>query len=368
MQSSWKQLLIDSGAEFSEETPNSVRHYGNLERETRVTPTGNVFYDLSHQGLIEAHGADSESFLQAMLSNDVTLATPQHSQLTSLSNPKGRLLAIFRLFRHQDSFYLSLPDSLVEPIMKRLRLFVLRSKVTLENADDALIRMGCSGPEMDQLLKDALNGATIPGTVNDMVITNQILIIRTEGIHPRFELYGNEVEVMRDLWTRLNVHAAPVGHDSVELLDILAGIPTITPQTSELFVAQMVNLDRLDAISFSKGCYPGQEIVARTHYLGHQKRRMYRFRTDSAIPGAPGSAIMAIEKGRGEPQPVGHIVRIAKAADGRFEGLAVLRIEAVNRQTPLFMADRLTDPLFIQPPPYPLVDKQQVSDAPKNQT
>ena len=115
----WKDFLLDAGAEFND---RGVVHYGNLRRELSVAITGNVFADLSHYGLISVHGDDAETFLQGQLTNDVGKVDEQHSQLSGICNPKGRLIASFRVFRRADSYYLCLPVDIIEPVISRLRM------------------------------------------------------------------------------------------------------------------------------------------------------------------------------------------------------------------------------------------------------
>ena len=228
MKPEWRAFLTDAGAEFDD---GRVAHFGNDERERRVVTTGDVICDLSHWGLIAAHGDEAGQFLQGQFSNDLLSLDANTSQMNSYCTPKGRMLANFRVFLRGESYYLRLPRDMVEPVLKRLRMFVLRSRVTLEDADDALVRMGISGPDAAGELEAAL-GQAGPEAVNGVIHAGEITAIRVSGPHPRFECYG-ELEPMMQLWQKLNVRCAPVGSGPWALLDILAGIPTVTPATSE---------------------------------------------------------------------------------------------------------------------------------------
>lgn len=319
MKPEWKDFLINAGAEFGEA---GVESFGNPEREKRVATTGNILCDLSHRGLISVYGEDAQSFLQGQFSNDLRQVDAGHSQLNSYCTPKGRMLANFRLFLRGETYYLRMPREMVEPMLKRLHMYVLRSKVTLEDADDALVRFGYSGPEAAAELAEAAGQA--PEQVDDVVESRGLTILRVAGPHPRFEIYG-ELEPAARLWERLNVRAAPVGAGPWALLDILAGIPTIYPQTSEAFVPQMANMHLIGGVSFKKGCYPGQEVVARMQYLGRLKRRMYRLHLETDTRPEPGTEIF----GAGE-EAVGRIVDAQPHPDGGIEALAVLQIEAAE--------------------------------------
>ncbi|APZ42674.1 YgfZ/GcvT domain-containing protein [Acidihalobacter ferrooxydans] len=348
MNHDWKNFLTDAGAEFGEQ---GVESFGNPERERRVTTAGDVLCDLSHDGLIAVYGEDATAFLQGQLSNDVSQLDAGRSQLNSYCTPKGRMLANFRLFKRSDTYYLRLPQSLVEPTLKRLRMFVMRSKVTLENADEALTRIGWSGPNAESELRDALGGANVPDTPDAMLTLPELNILRVPGIHPRFEIYG-QLEAVQRLWDKLNVRGAPVGAANWGLLNVLAGIPTIYPATSEAFVPQMANMELIGGVSFNKGCYPGQEIVARMQYLGTLKRRMYRFHADLDAC-APGQEI--VDTSMTEPGRVGIVVEAYRHPNGGVEGLAVLQIQSVAESAGKLRLDTAKGArITVSDPPYPL--------------
>jgi len=321
MKPEWKDFLADAGAEFDD---GRVTTFGNPDRERRVTTSGNVFCDLSHLGMIAAYGDDTAGFLQNQLTNDVRLVDATHSQLNAYCTPKGRMLALFRLFRRGDTWYLRMPRSTLEPVLERLRKYVMMAKVTLEDGSGALVRLGVSGPDAVEELEKA-TGGKVPAENDAVANIGDYTVIRVPGIHPRFEVYG-ELESMKDLWERLNVHGAPVGASGWALLDILAGLPSVHAATVEAFVPQMANMELVNGVSFKKGCYPGQEIVARMQYLGKLKRRMYRLHSEAAEPPPPGTDVF----GKGRDEPVGKVVDAELHPDGGVELLAVLQIEAAE--------------------------------------
>jgi len=340
----WKTFLQKAGAEFD---AAGVANYGNLRRELSVAITGNVFADLSHFGLIAIHGEDAGEFMQGQFTNDVHKVDEQHSQLSGLCNPKGRLLASFRLFRHGDSYYLCLPNTMIEDVINRLRLFVLRSKVTLEEASDTFVHLGLSGDEAESALQ-AFVGA-LPAAVGDVVSQDSQVILQVPGIHPSYELFTT-TEQAETLWDQLNVRSAPIGAEAWRLLDILAGVPVIYPPTREAFVPQMVNLQLIDAVSFKKGCYTGQEIVARMQYLGKLKRRMYLARvvTDSAPQ--PGDALYTAAD---PDQSCGQLVAAALHPDGDYALLAVVQIASAEGDQALHLGAADGPPLALETLPYP---------------
>ncbi len=307
MHKDWKRLLEEAGAAFGED--GNVLHFGNPERERRAATGGSVICDLSHHGMIRVQGEDAARFLQGQLTNDSARVDDSHSQLSGYCTPKGRLLAIFRLFARDNAIWLRLPATLLDPTLARLRKYVLMSKVTLEPVGNEFAAIGLSGPRCEDELAAAI-GAAAPATVDGAVTRDGLTVIRVPGLHPRFEIHG-PIEAMSKLWQRLDVHAAPVGAGVWLLLDILAGVPEVLPETVEEFIPQTVNLDLLGAISFNKGCYTGQEIVARLHYRGTVKRRMYLAECAIEQTPPPGSAVHAA----GADQPAGQVVVAAPAAE-----------------------------------------------------
>ena len=286
MNSEWQTFLQQQQATLD---GDQVVDFGDATQERQAVESGNVLADLSHLGLIAASGNETVSFLQGQFTNDVQQVTAQHSQLTAYCNPKGRMLASMRLFRREDRYFLSLPRSVLEPTLKRLRMFVLRSDVTLEEASDEMARFGLAGPDAESLLGARL--PTLPANVDEVVQHAQLSVIRIPGLQARFEIHGPPSELTA-LWQTLHADGAtPVGHPAWSWLDTVAGVPTVVPETVEAFVPQMANLHSLGGISFTKGCYTGQEVVARMHYLGKLKRRMYRAHADIETPPAPGEPI-----------------------------------------------------------------------------
>ncbi|MDD2892438.1 MAG: folate-binding protein [Halothiobacillaceae bacterium] len=324
MKTEWKNFLQQRGAEWTD--PDApLAHFGNPAQELSVTLSGEVMVDLDHRGLIAVSGEEAESFLQNLLSNDVRLVSESQSQLTSLNTAKGRMLALMRLFKREGVFYLSLPRSMVEPTLKRLRMYVLRSKVSLEAANDAFVQFGLSGTHAAERLSHVLGAAPdAPYALQQVAGISIIRLPCGRSGQQRFEMYG-ELEPMQKLWQALDVHATPVGSTSWDLLDTLAALPEVYPATVEAFVPQMANLERIGGVSFKKGCYPGQEIVARMHYLGKPARRMVLLRAPEAEPVMPGTAIFGSDA---EPS-VGEVVRSAAHPDGGCVLLAVLRLNAL---------------------------------------
>lgn len=302
-----------------------VVHFGDPAAELRQVDSGPVLCDLSHRGLIDVQGADAANFLQGQFCNDVRAVSTQRSQLSGYCNPQGRLLATFRLFLHADHYYLSLPNALHESVLKRLRMYVLRAKVTLASSADRGT-IGVAGAGIEALLQTTLGA--VPKDTDAALTANDCTIVRVNGPLPRFEIHG-DYAALRPLWPALATQAMPVGADIWTLLDIRSGLATVYPQTCEVFVPQMINLPEVGGVSFSKGCYPGQEVVARMHYLGKLKRRMYRTQLSGASLPQPGDALFTPTQDAG--QDPGMIVAAAAAPQGGHEVLAVIQREAAHQ-------------------------------------
>jgi folate-binding protein YgfZ len=321
MNEAWKTFLQKQGAVLDGER---VQHFGQPAEERRAAAQSNVLADLSDSSLVRARGGDTQNFLNGQLSNDVRRLDATHSQLAAWCSPKGRMLAIFRLCRRGDDTLLQLPSSLLEPILKRLRMFVLRAKVTLEDTGAELVSFGLSGPDAEKLLRDAAGFA--PGEVDGSETRDEITLIKLAGPHPRFEIIAG-TETAIKLWSELKTKATPVAPPVWAWLDIMAGIPVVHPETSEAFVPQMANLEIVGGVNFKKGCYPGQEIVARMQYLGKLKQRMYRAHVASDAAPRPGDSIFAPDF---PGQSAGTVVAAQPAPDGGFDLLAVIQISSAD--------------------------------------
>ncbi len=317
MQAEWQTFLVSRQANIIDDM---VSDFGHPEQE-RAAVSGNIITDLSQYGLISAEGADAQAFLQGQFSNDVRLVSAETSQLNAYCSPKGRILTSFRLFYLDNKYYLELPHSLLEQTLKRLRMFVMRSQVTLADASNNMVRMGLSGPESEQYISDLSLGC--PSETDRASQTGNLLVIRIPGPCPRFEIHGPQTDLF-PIWKQLSNKTTPVGASAWALLDIHAGLPVIQPQTVESFVPQMVNLELINGVSFKKGCYPGQEIVARMQYLGKLKKRMYRAHIASTDPILPGDALYS--GGSDNTQSIGDIVNAERAPHGGYDVLAVIQI------------------------------------------
>jgi folate-binding protein YgfZ len=276
---------------------------------------------LSDTVCLEARGADAGAFLNAQLSRALTDRDPDLAPLAAWADARGRVRAIVRVCRLAERWLLVTPREGADELLKKLRVFVLRAKVTLERADDVGVTA---------LLGNGDEWLAARGVRAADALPNRLLRRDTLSL----------VRIGPSYWQALGALSARVsftaGVDETSASDaaraeIALGIPTITPTVAERYVAQMLNLDELDAVSFDKGCYPGQEVIARVHNLGGVKRRARRYAAP-AEPPAPGSPVLAVGA------QVGEVIRSAAARHG-CELLAVVEHSATG--SPLTCAGAL---------------------------
>lgn len=343
MQPEWDTFLRNLGAQRDDA---DILHFGNPRREQQAAARQNIVADLSHQSLIRVSGDDAASFLQGQLTNDITQITENRAQLSAYCNAQGRMLTLFRIFLRDHAYVLQLPVTLCERIVERLRLYILRAKVDLQ-ADERWVSVGLSGPDATASLSRQIGA--LPQTEDDCHTSDGMTVLRIAGPYPRFQIIA-DIDVAKNLWTQLVASATPVGASAWAWLDIVAGIPTIHPQTFEAFLPQMANLDLLQGVSFNKGCYTGQEIIARVHYLGKLKQRMYRAHVQGTRAPAPGEPLYAADT---HDQPVGTVVDAQLSPTGGYDLLAVIQLACVEAG-PACLAGATGPALTIEPLPYAL--------------
>ena len=272
--------------------------------------------------LLAVTGLDAATFLQGQLSSDVAGLAPDACQHTSYNSPGGRMLANFVLWRAgtgpADGFRALVPEDIAEAVRKRLAMFVLRSKVTLADLSPGFARIGVGGPGATDAVRAALGAAPAVFAVERIGETE---ILGLPG--PRYVVVtpGDGAAAVA---AALAPHATPAGFDAWQWLTIRAGVPVITAPVQDRFVLQTANWDVLGGVDFHKGCYTGQEIVARTQYLGRLKERLFAFHApESAI--APGERLYSTAF---PGQACGTVVNAAPAPGGGCDLLAVLQLAA----------------------------------------
>lgn len=322
MHPEWRTFLQTRGADIAD---NRVTHFGQPDLERTALGSRPVLCDLSHLGLILASGEEAGTFLHGQLTNDVEHLDEGRVQWNGYCTPKGRLLASFLLWPAKQGYMLQLPLPLLEATVKRLRMFVLRAKVKLDDVSDQWVQVGVAGPGAAEAVAATVE-VLPPGTMQSAHQPG-LRIIRLES--DRIVLVGAP-EVVMPIWERLAKNCVPAGLNAWDWHAIQAGIPEIREATREAFVPQMVNFDLMGGVSFKKGCYPGQEIVARTQYRGILKRRMMRGALPPGTEGTPvpGDPVYADAFG---DQAAGEIALSARAPDGGYDVLVVAQIEGLRQ-------------------------------------
>jgi folate-binding protein YgfZ len=315
MNEAWSSRLLARGARVES---GVVHDFGDPEGELAATASGSVLADLSHLAILAFDGDDARAFLHAQLSCDVETLPDGAAAYGAYCTPKGRVLANFLLWHEPDGFRMLLSSALLPAIQKRLRTYVLRSRVEIRDRSNDLVALGASGPAAPQALTSLVNDP--PSGALRLSRRERCTVIALPGAE-RFLLVVPG-ELAPQIWDRLSQRLKPVGTPGWEWLEISNGLPWITPATQDEFVPQMANLELIGGVDFRKGCYPGQEIIARTQHLGQTTRRLFRAHIRSDVSPAPGQALYSEDLGE---QAVGTIVNAAPAPGGGFDVLAVVR-------------------------------------------
>ena len=327
-----------------------VCDFGDVAAELRAAESGQpVVAPLVDRASIRVTGEDATSFLHRLLTQDIETLTMASARRAGFCTAKGRLLASFLVWREDaepPSYRLELPAELLSPIRAKLSMYVLRSAVKLSDGREDRALIGLAGVDGASLL-DAL-GLSWPEA--DLAISSNdgLTLIRLETTRA---LLSVPVAGLEAAWDRLSAVARPVGTPAWHGFDVRAGIADIVLATQDEYVPQMLNLDVTGGISFKKGCYPGQEVVARTHYLGKVKRRMWRAQLGTAAGAAAriGDPIVASAL---SDQVCGGVVASAPCAAGETDLLVVIQESALAGTLHLGSADG--PPIRVEPPPYAL--------------
>jgi len=284
--------------------------------------SGSVFAPLTHLGILQFGGEDAQVFLQGQLTCDVAGIETFRSTHGAYCSPKGRMLASFLLWREGADFFMALSRDLVDAIHTRILKFVLRSRVSVSDASESIFLHGLAGPKAEGAVRNLFRAA--PDKPNLLSREDGIgtAIMLTDG---RFVL-ASKASTVPALEQRLAAALERVDPRAWRWLDIRNGVPLVTAATQDRLVPQMTNLELLGGVSFTKGCYTGQEIVARTQHLGKVKRRMFLANVTAAA--AAGEEIYCEDLGE---QASGLVVNAEASPDGGCDLLAVVPSESRER-------------------------------------
>lgn len=326
MINNWLQFLAAQGAHFNNDNPADVTGFGSPAAP--ATLQAGFVAPLGDLGVIAAGGEDAASFLHSQLTNDVSRLGADEVRLAGYCTPKGRLLATFLMWKPADTILLQLPRALQPAIQKRLQMYVMRAKVKLTDLSDSHVLLGCGGRAAGAALKvwfPVLPVAPYASVSND---AGTLLRLADAFDAPRYQWFA-ALATAQDAWPALTAQLTATGSSAWRLSSIQAGVPQITLPTQEQFVPQMLNLELIGGVNFKKGCYPGQEIVARMQYLGKLKRRMLL----AGISAPAVAAGMEVFSSNDPEQPCGMVVNAERSAGDDFDCLVEIKIAAAAEAT-----------------------------------
>lgn len=324
--SEWLQFLSQHGACLSLETPRQVITFNgpniNSARDS------DFFAPLTDLGLIAVTGDEAAHFLHNQLTNDVENLGSDDVRLAGYCTPKGRLLATLLCWRFGETIMLQLPRQIQTTIQKRLQMFVLRAKAKLRDASDEYVVLGLVGEAASTALEAWFpQSPASPYEKTESEAGTLIRLANADGL-PRFQWITSS-SIAIEAWPQLTGTLRTAGPSEWRLSEIHAGIPGVTQTTQEQFVPQMINFDLIGGVNFRKGCYPGQEIVARSQYLGKIKRRMLLATVESA-DATPGMDVFAaVDPG----QPCGMIVNAEMCGVNQMDCLVEMKVTANDNGT-----------------------------------
>jgi len=327
----WIDYLASLGARFHQDDASQIEDFGNTLSAADLA--AGVVAPVTDLGLIAVAGEDAASFLHSQLTNDVEHLGANEARLAGYCTPKGRLQATFLMWRggqENQDIYLQLPRAIQAPLQKRLSMFVLRAKAKLRDATDEAATaavLGLAGARAGEAL--ARHVGALPATPYGKVDGAFGTVIRLADAldAPRY-LWITSSETASAALPQLRDTLALGGNAAWHLADIHAGVPQVTQPTQEQFVPQMVNFELIGGVNFKKGCYPGQEIVARSQYLGKLKRRMALATLANAAVRA-GDEVYAMD----DPgQPSGMIVNAAPNGQGGADALVEIKVAALDQE------------------------------------
>jgi len=276
------------------------------------------FCTLSHEGVLAVRGVDASKFLQGQLTCNLNYLSDDRASLGARCTQKGRMQSSFRILLEGDGVLMAMATELLEPQLADLKKYAVFSKSRLTDESASWVRFGLGNA--DTALAGL--GLQLPTDVDSVARHESLIAVRVSP--GRVELWAPAAQADA-LKTHLRAAVKELDLNPWLLGQIRAGIGQVMPATRELFIPQMLNLQAVGGVSFKKGCYTGQEIVARMQYLGKLKRRLYRLQLDASELPEPGTALFSPLHG----SSIGEVV-IAAQAERNIELLAVLQAEAAE--------------------------------------
>lgn len=321
----WRDFLKTQGAQFD---TDRLLGFADHAYDT----VDNIIADLSHLAIIHISGDDAESFLHGQLTINIKTFANNHFQFAAWCNPKGQVKVTCIIYRYDDGYTILLPDELREIFIRQLQMYILRSDVKIADQSDTLVRLGIQtqNPEsFSQLI------AAVPDQQGDVTIngSGHCLYLHSGGDNQdlrRYILIGS-ADSVTNYWKELVPDHCPVATAIWELLDIQAAYPWLSTDSTEKFLPQMLNLDLIDGLNYQKGCYPGQEIIARLHFRGQVKRRLNLATCEREPDPVPDTEF---NKGgqlyAGDDKSIGTVINIQAFAN-KYYLLAIIDVDIIEQ-------------------------------------
>lgn len=298
---------------------STLEHAEQRMKSDPTPPTGapgDFVARLDHLGVLHFSGEDAQTFLQGQLSCDVAGVSLRTSSYGAYCNPNGRMLANFLLWQDESGFFVAVSRDVASTVQQRISKFVLRSRVKVSDASESIVLAGAAGAQAERALA---------GMFPDFPEKSHEVHARP-GTGTAIRL--NDGRLFLALKTPIDRRVALADASAWRWLDIRSGLPLVTAATQDQFIPQMTNLELLGGVSFEKGCYTGQEVVARVQHLGKVKRRM--FLANVAAPALAGDALYSDDLGG---QASGAVLNAEAAPDGGYDLLAVIPAASRERST-----------------------------------
>jgi len=316
MNPEWRSFLEQAGATITDDLDAS---FNGESGDTTHNQTLGLLTDLSLMSTLEISGGDAMEFLNGQFTSDIKKLPEGTFQYSAWCNPKGRVIAVFIIYRLGQIYFLLIPTDLKARFLKRLQLYVLRSDVILRDRGEDLVTIG--------IISDAAiqHFSVVPATHGRVTHEGDLTLLGIDNDPPLRLLVTGPVQAMKSLWRSLQMQFTGIGGCLWQLRDIKTGIPWIRDTTSEMFLPQELNLDIMGGLSYVKGCFPGQEVISRMHYRGNVKQRLHRSTVLVDTPqAAPGEKLYA----DGTDSSIGTIIHVA--GDPRY-GYGVLAVADVDK-------------------------------------
>ena len=328
----WQQIFPTYAVVINSKNNSVVTSFGESPADYATLNVKNVV-SVNHRGFIKLSGPDSEKFLQGQVTCDLTQLDTQSSLNGAHLTPKGRIIFLFSITRDsQGALLLETNPSVIELAMASFKKYSVFFKTEITEVTDQFVSVLVSGPNADTIINkiDA--------------DTSRLIDIDTYSLSIR-------AERTQACLSKVSGELIPAGQGYSDLLRIRSGTADVTAESSDSFIVQMINLDAQNYISFKKGCYTGQEIVARAHYRGTVKRRMYILNLATSTLPAIGEGLI-----NSDGKVIGNVTNVALASDKTIEILAILAIKSAD-STQVKFADLDYIDLTQRPLPYEIIER-----------